>query len=281
MNFHKEGDLLEEACKAELLRRWKGSRFIETKINSIHGIDFAIELAGGGVGIIESKSQSGSVKNPQMSVQWIRSRINDELYRAIVRAVKLNRSIFYATFRTSRKFDPKDKSKLLGFNVRSASPTGELKWQDLFPGEPIPSKEQWKMVSQQTEHCGHYLIVTHTLKDGSAKQINEYKIAVRQLSKAIYDSTISFKTFPFNVPHSHKITEKGTATYNRSIDEWDEHAAHKDLLDNSTVQRKFCPDCRTSFFDTSSHQRCYACFGTIQSVARIKAINLCEAVENS
>jgi hypothetical protein len=278
VNFHQEGDILEAACIKELLCRWPNSRFIETKTDSIHGIDFAIELAGGGVGIIESKSATGSVKNPQMSKQWIRSRINTELHQAIVRAVKVGRPIFYATYRTSRITDPKNK-QLLGFKVRSAGPTGELQWQDLFPDQPLPAKDDWKMVRQDAVDERNELIVTHVLKDGSSKQSNEYKLTIKQISKAVYDSTLRFKTFPFNIPHSHTVIDNGRLTYERSLAQWDEHVEHKGLVSDSSVHSEICVTCHTRFYDTSSHNQCYYCFVNAQASTKTLALNICQKAE--
>ena len=271
--------MLEEACKKKLLSRWPDSHFIEiNKIND-RSIDFVLELDDGGVGIIEKKSQKASANNSPLNTQWSPGSISQELYQRVLRAIKLNHPIFYATYRTSRIYDEKNKKKLVGFNISLARTTVKLAWHDLFPNDPVPAEAQWTVVAQSVKKQGQYLVITHTLKDGSSKQVNEYKLEIEKISKAIYDSTLTFKTFPFNIPHSHKITEKNIVTYDRSIDEWEQHVEQKALLQDSNVQSKRCSNCSLSFFDTSSQQRCYSCFTAEQSITRDKAIKLCQQAE--
>ena len=138
---------------------------------------------------------------------------------------------------------------------------------------------RWTLAGQSVKKRGGYLVVVHTLKDGRAKQVNEYKIEIEKISKAIYDSTLTFKTFPFNIPHSHKITDGNSVIYDRSIDEWEQHVGQKGLLQESKVQSKRCTNCRTSYFDTSSQELCYSCFTAEQSVSRDKAIKLCKQAQ--
>jgi hypothetical protein len=140
-------------------------------------------------------------------------------------------------------------------------------------------ESNWTIAGQSAKKRGGYLVVLHTLKDGRSKQVHEYKIEIEKISKAIYDSTLTFKTFPFNIPHSHKITEKRSVTYDRSIGEWEEHVDQKGLLEESKVQSKVCSNCSAPFFDTSSHELCCSCFTAEQSVTRKKAIKLCKQAE--
>jgi hypothetical protein len=271
-------DLLEEACKKKLLSKWPDCRFIESKVNSVSSIDFVIELADGGVGVVRRKSQK-SAGNASTNLQWRPASIKPETYEAILRAIKLNHPLFHATYKTSRLYAEKTKKKLVGFDVTLARTTAKLKWEDMFPEDPVPADVQWTVVGQSAKKQGKYLVVVHTLKDGKSKQINEYKIEIERISKAIYDSTLTFNTFPFNIPHSHKITEKNSVTYDRSIAEWEQHAEEKGRLEDSKVQGKLCSNCGVSFFDTSSHELCYSCCVAEQRVSRDKAIKLCKQAE--
>lgn len=140
-------------------------------------------------------------------------------------------------------------------------------------------QSQWTIADQSATKKGRYLVILHTLRDGNSKQINEYKIEIKTLSKAIVDSTLKFETFPFNVPHTHKITENGSVTYDRGIKEWAQHAEQKGLLDDSKVQEKVCEKCATAYFDTSSQTLCYACLVAEQKVTRKQAISLCKRAE--
>lgn len=272
-----EGALLEEFCKKKLLSRWPDSRFIRTTMNAGGSIDFVIELADGGVGLIQKKTRKASSKKAQVCMDWSLSRIEPELYQAILRAIRLNHPIFHASYSSSRIFDK--KKKLTGFKLGLSRATVKLSWHDMFPDDPLPAEAQWTVAAQSVKKQGQYLVVVHTLKNGRAKQLNEYKIEIGKISKAIYDSTVTFKTFPFNIPHSHKITEKNSVTYNRSIDEWEQHVELKGLLEGSSVQSKHCSNCRATFFDTSSHETCYSCFTAEQSNTRSKAIKICKQAE--
>jgi len=279
VTIRSEETLLEEACKGKLLSKWPDSRFIQSKMGSNRGIDFVIELADGGLCIVEKKSRKSTAKKSKLNMEWSLSRIEPDLYQAITRAIKLNRPILYTTYGASRIYDDKVKKSLIGFRVSLARSTVKLAWQDMFPDDPVPADAQWTIVGQSVKKQGKYLVVVHTLKDGRAKQVNEYKIEIGKISNAIYDSTVKFKTFPFNIPHSHKITEKNSVTYDRSIREWEEHVEQKGLLQDSKVQHKNCSNCRTSFFDTSSHDLCYSCFKAEQSLTRDKAIKLCKQAQ--
>ena len=277
MSIESEGNLLEEACKKKLLSRWPESRLIGTKMKGDHSIVLVIELTDGGVGIIEKKSQKASANKSPMGPGWRLSDIEPPLYQAIVKALRLNRPIFHVTYSPSRLYD-KNK-KLTGFKVSLARTTIKLAWQDIFPDDPLPEDARWTLTGQSVKKKGGYLLVVHTLKDGRAKQVNEYKIEIETISKAIYDSTLTYKTFPFNIPHSHKITENNCVTYDRTIDEWEQHVEQKGLLEESTVQSKRCHNCDASFFDTSSQELCYSCFTAEQSITRDKAIKLCKQAE--
>jgi hypothetical protein len=279
MTGKTERDLLEESCKEKLLSRWPDSRFIKTSMSGVNGFDYAIELADGGVGIVEKKRQNKTSKNTQVCKGWSLGQIEPGLVQAILRAHRLNHPIFHVTYSSSRLYDKNKNKKLTGFKISLARTTLKLTWQDIFPEDPLPADARWTLSGQSVKKKGGYLVVVHTLKDGRAKQVNEYRIEIEKISKAIYDSTLTFKTFPFNIPHSHKITEKNCVTYDRSIDEWEQHVGQKGLLEESRVQSKRCNNCDTSFFDTSSQELCYSCFTTEQSITRDKAIKLCKQAE--
>jgi hypothetical protein len=279
MSNKNEAALLEKACAEKLLSRWPGSRIIRTTINGNGGIEFVLELADGGVGVIDKKNQKASSKNAKSSLGWSLSRTEPELYQAILRAIRLNHPIFHATYTSSRIYDKKDKKCVTGFKLSLSRATSKLTWDDMFPDVPLPDEARWTVASQSAKKQGRYLVVVHTLKDGRAKQVNEYKIEIEKISRALYDSTIAFKTFPFNIPHSHKITENKSVTYDRGIDEWEQHVELKGLLEDSNVQSKNCSNCRTSFFDTSSQDLCYTCFTAEQPVTRARAVTLCKQAE--
>ena len=279
MSSKGEVHLLEEACRNRFLSRWPDSRAVKTGQNNIHSIDFFVVPTDGGLAIVEKRSQKSAVKNTQMNMGWSPDRIAPELYQAILRAIRLDHPILYSTYRTSRIYDEKNKTKLIGFNVSLSRTAVSLAWHEMFPDHPIPATARWRVVDQSATEQGPYLVVLHRLKDEKSKQINEYRIEIKQISKAIYDSTKLFKTFPFNIPHSHKITENGKVTYDRGIGEWEEHAEQKGLLEDSKVLSKVCSSCDVSFYDTSSHQLCCACFIVEQNVTREKAISLCEQAE--
>jgi hypothetical protein len=238
-----------------------------------------IELDDGSLGIIEKKSQKASANKSPLNTEWSLCSVSPELYQRVIRAIKLNYPIFYTTYKTTGIYDKKNKKKLVGFNVSLARKKTKLAWHDLFPDDPVPAEAQWTIVAQTAKKQGQYLVVTHTSKDGKSKQVNEYKLEIEKISRAIYDSTMTFKTFPFNIPHSHKITEKKVVTYDRSMDEWEQHVEQKGLLEDSNVQRKRCSNCSKSFFDTSSQQLCFSCCTAEQAVTHKQAIKLCKQAE--
>ena len=138
---------------------------------------------------------------------------------------------------------------------------------------------EWEIAGQAATKRGENLVVRHTYRHGRARQVHEYRLAVANLSMAIVESTLKFQTFPFNVPHSHKVTEGKTVTYDRGIEDWDSHVGQKGLLEDSNVAEKTCADCETVFFDTSSHTRCYACCKEQQAGSRSQAMALCREAE--
>ena len=143
----------------------------------------------------------------------------------------------------------------------------------------IISENDWKMVSQKSRKRGSELIITHQLKSGKMTQTHEYRIAISSLSMALYESTLLFHSFPFLVPHSHKIKEGRKVTYDRSIDEWEDHLDQKGFLDHSNIEQKECIQCQIDFYDTSTQELCFYCFKNQQKDATSEAKKLCREVE--
>ena len=209
--------------------------------------------------ILEKKTTKAHGGKGKLNLGWSVDKADPELLQAVLRTIRIDRPIVYSTYGATREHDAKNKKKVTGFKVSLSRTTVDLKWQNLFPDDELPESARWKVAAQTVKKQGKFLVITHRLKDGRSKQINEYKIELAGISKAIFDSTLQFKTFPFNIPHSHKITEDGEVTYDRGIDQWEQHAEQKGLLENSNVASKVCSDCKVSFFDTSSQSLCYAC----------------------
>jgi hypothetical protein len=138
---------------------------------------------------------------------------------------------------------------------------------------------EWEIAGQTAKKQGSHLVVRHTYKHGRDRQVHEYRLAIAHISMAIYESTLKFQTFPFNVPHSHKVTDGKTVTYDRGIDEWDDHVGQKGLLEDSNVEDRACIDCGIDFVDTSSFQRCHACTVKQQAASRKQAMALCRKAE--
>lgn len=139
--------------------------------------------------------------------------------------------------------------------------------------------DNWTIEKQSVEQKRDFLIVRHTLRDGANRQLNEYLLPLNQISMAIVESTVIYQTFPFNVPHSHKIVEAGEVTYDRPLSEWQAHAAQKGLLEDSSVQQKTCASCRAEFYDTSEQTLCYSCMKKFGQDTVVKAKQLCKLAE--
>ena len=243
MNWHLVGDELERICRNELLQRWPECEIIETKYDSVHGIDFAVRLRNGGIAIVEVKSAFGSVHGQQMTASWIADRLSPLLESAIINAFSWGAPVFRATYRV---FAEKGV-------IRSATPTGSLTWAELFPNKPHPIKAtDFSFSHGQAFIDGTYIKITHYYKNNITKQNHEYMINLEILSKAFVDSTLEFKTFPFELPHSHRIVENGVETYFRPLHQWISHLDSKLGLLDSKVGRETCRKCRITFFDNSN-----------------------------
>ena len=279
MGVSSERQLLEESCKQKLLSRWPECEFLAIRETANNKLELVVELSDGSIGIVEKMSRKTAAAGTPMSRKWSLDDIESNLCRRLLRAVRLGLPLFHASYRASRVYDKKSKKKVIGINVSLARQTTPLTWQKIFPDEAVPEMAQWTVSDQTAKKTGQFLVVLHTLKAGKSTQRHEYKLRLDSLSKAIVDSTLTFKTFPFNVPHSHKITENRKVTYDRSIDDWDLHAEQKGLLQDSNVQTRECAKCGQSFFDTSSHEKCCNCFAAEQRQARTSAITLCKKAE--
>ena len=139
--------------------------------------------------------------------------------------------------------------------------------------------ENWTIDRQSVDQKRDFLVVKHVLRDGRKRQVSEYLLPLKSISMAVFESTVIFKTFPFNIPHSHKIIESGKVTYDRPLGEWQAHAAQKGLLEDSTVQQKTCSGCRTEFHDTSEQTLCYFCTKKSGQDTVRQAEKLCKLAE--
>ena len=142
MNWHERGDILEAHCRQWMLHTWPDCRIIETKNNSVHGIDFAVEDRHGDVRIVEVKSASGSLSDGQFTIDWIRSRINSELFAAICRCAVRRRYLIRVLVRVKEHADGR-------VTCSTGSPTGQLTWGDIFPGRASPSLDMTSMNASQ------------------------------------------------------------------------------------------------------------------------------------
>lgn len=259
MSCKNEVDLLEQACRDKFLAKWPDSRIVTTQTSGTSSIDFVVELSEGGLIILEKKTSKARDGKGKLNLGWSVDNVDSNTLQAVLRTIRHDRPIIYTTYSSAREHDAKSKKKLTGFSISLSRTTVDLKWQNLFPDDELPESARWKVAGQTVKKQGKFLVITHRLKDGRSKQVHEYKLELAGISKAVYDSTLRYKSFPFNIPHSHKITEDGKVTYDRGIDEWQQHAEQKGLLEESNVVRKTCSDCQTSFFDTSAQSLCYAC----------------------
>jgi hypothetical protein len=128
MNSHQLGDEYERICREYLMELWAEAnpQLIETKINDIHGIDFAMSLNDGEiVFIVESKGKYSQVSKKQMSKEWIKDRINGELAEKIKTAIGKNGIIKYLSFRINND-DPKNPI------IKRISPSGFLDKEELI-----------------------------------------------------------------------------------------------------------------------------------------------------
>ena len=127
MNSHELGDEYERICREYLTELWAKSnpQLIETKLNDIHGIDFAMSLNEGEiVFIVESKGKHSQISKDQMSKEWIKKRVNDDLAQKIKTAIGKNGIVKYLSFRVNND-DPQHPI------IKRISPSGSLDSTDL------------------------------------------------------------------------------------------------------------------------------------------------------
>ncbi len=274
----KQIDLLRQACRERLQGKWPECEVVAEIVSDDNSVEFVIQLADGSVGIIDKRGRSGSKGSP-LNRKWSLDDVDSEVCRCLLKAVRLGSGLFHVSYRPSKVYGGKNKDRVTAYKVSLSRETTQLSWAKIFPDEPVPEMAQWSLASQTAKKTSQYLEVVHTLKNGRARQVNEYKLEIKHLSKAIVDSTLSFKTFPFNIPHSHRIVEGKSVIYDRPIADWDQHVEQKGLLEDSSVQRRQCEACRVEFYDSSSHSRCYACLTALQRKTRDKALKLCQRAE--
>lgn len=135
MNNHERGDFLENKCREWIEREYGPGKIIESKHNSIHGIDFIFESFKGFIFIVEVKSETGNLKNGQLSPEWIRNRLDKQnnilAKNRIIWAFKNNRPVI------CKAVSVKDNGNG-SFEFKNIKGTGNLVWDELYPGKPIP-----------------------------------------------------------------------------------------------------------------------------------------------
>ena len=255
----KEEVLLATAGRQQIAERWPDSRVIAELDNEKGGKEWLVETDKKNLIFVAKKSQSGLFKRSKIPLRWTVETSPDSVLQAILKTLRANKTLNFVAYTARRAFDKKDKKKHTHTHVSLAKTETPLSWQDVFPDDPLPESAQWVVAKQNASIKGSDLVVEHLLKQGKHSQINEYRLPLKQISYAVVESTLAFKTFPFNIPHTHKITEGGKVTYDRPLADWDAHAEQKGLVEDSNVKEKSCQACKIKFFDTSQQKLCYAC----------------------
>ncbi|MGE5506604.1 MAG: DUF349 domain-containing protein [Actinomycetota bacterium] len=250
MNWHKRGDVLEAHCRNWIQETWAGSRIIETKIDSVHGIDFAAEDARGDVRIVEVKSGSGSLSDGQFTIEWIRQRIGSDLYSAICRCVARRRYLIRVLVRVQERADG-------SIRFSTGTPTGQLTWEQLFPGRQPPSLG---IDGASATSDGHTIRVRHRMSGFGIEQIHLYDLPARELSLGLRQVILEQGTFPFIVPHAHTVVEGGTTTYRRGLDEWDAYFSQSDAVYEGPAVKGRCGSCGIEYFHFENEEFCADCF---------------------
>jgi Domain of Unknown Function (DUF349) len=246
---HERGDFLEQLCQAWAMSRRRGVRIIESKINSVHGIDFAMETRDGDVFIFEVKSATGSLSAGQFTHAWLRGRIRAPLKTAIIRAVIRRRYVIREVVRVVERAGCEP-------SFRIGSPTDQLQWQDLFPDEAVPVLE---MVGKSARSAAGQVEVTHQMQGYGLDETHVYRMAQAVLSAGLLKSILDNAMYPAIVPHTHVILENGVTRYSRGLSEWGKHLATKDDDYSGTVLRMACRQCRAIFFGFANEQACSPC----------------------
>lgn len=270
MNWHERGDELEAQCRSWFQRRWPGGcAIIETKKNSIHGIDFAVETVHGDVFIVEVKSATGSLSDGQFTLEWISSRVGDDLYNAICRATLRRRYIIREVVRVREIRDG-------GWDFRAASPTGRVTWEELFPGQELPGLD---MLSMRAHEERDKITIEHQMSGFGIRHLHRYAISIEKLSLGLRSVVLTEATFPFVVPHSHTVFEGGEIIYHRDLDDWDLHVASREGKSSGSVVEMACSSCGTSFYGFQTEQFCYDCYGRKTRSAYAEKISLVQEAE--
>ncbi len=273
MNKNNSLTLLQSGLESAAQTRWPDCKLISFEDPSDDACSMVLEIADLSLMIISKKPKLRSKLN------WDLGSISKESLQAILQALKLKRDIQLVDYSSRRQFDQKKSKQHIATSVTLAKKAVAMKWDKIFPNDPLPESFQWTIDKQEVKKRKDCLVVFHHLKNGRAKQTNEYQLPLKNISMAIYESTLAFNTFPFNIPHSHKIIENKEVTYDRPLSQWQDHVDQKGLLENSTVKNKKCAKCKTQYFDTSSQDYCYQCMIGEQVVTEKKAIALCKQAE--
>jgi len=158
---HEIGNKLENICREYVLEHFSlaNPKIIETKLNSIHGIDFAVSLNDNEiVFIVEVKSKHGSVRMPQMSDKWIKDRITSELKNAIKDTIKKGGVIKALSY----KVDNTDEQNPI---IKYISPTRELNSNELFNNDNN-NKNNENMSTRQFQYQIELLYALKKYLDG-------------------------------------------------------------------------------------------------------------------
>lgn len=246
---HERGDYLEGLCQAWAMSKRRGLRIIESKINSVHGIDFAMESQDGDVYIFEVKSTTGSLSAGQFTHAWIRERIRPLLREAIVRAVIRRRYVIREVVRVKERAGHAPQ-------FRIGSPTGQLQWEELFPNEALPVLE---MVGKSARSISGHIEVTHLMRGYGLEETHVYRIALAVLSAGLVRSILENAMYPAIVPHTHDILENGLTRYSRDLHGWNKRDKAMQDQYSGTVLQLLCSQCRASFFGFANEQACNAC----------------------
>lgn len=264
---HDRGDYLEQLCQAWAMSKRRGVRIIESKINNVHGIDFAMETRDGDVFIFEVKSATGSLSEGQFTHAWLRQRIRAPLKTAIIRAVIRRRYVIREVVRVIERAGCEPE-------FRIGSPTDQLDWYDLFPAEPVPVLD---MVGKSARIVAGQIEVTHHLQGYGLNETHVYRMAQAALSPGLLRSILDNAMYPAIVPHTHVILENGVTRYSRDLSAWSQHLASKDDDYSGTVLQLACSQCRAAFFGFANEQACSPCQNQIgnhinhQKMALIRA----------
>jgi hypothetical protein len=116
MNNHEKGKYYESLSQEDLLKQFadKKPRIIDTKINSIQGLDYAIAFEDNSfLMIIENKSPFGSVQGLQKEKEWTKKKLqqlyekepNHELFAVIKECLQKGGKVVFQGIKTLENTD--------------------------------------------------------------------------------------------------------------------------------------------------------------------------------